>query len=69
MEREVYEFILSLYNKEIIRNDRTVLNGKELDIYLPDYNLAIEFNGLYWHSEDYVGKNYHLNKTIECEKK
>ena len=52
MEREIYEFIQSFYKNEIIRNDRTVLNGKELDIYLPDNNLAIEFNGLHWHSED-----------------
>ena len=44
--------------------------GTELDIFIPDKNIAIEYNGLYWHSE-YNGKkhkNYHLNKTELCEK-
>jgi hypothetical protein len=38
----------------------------ELDIYLPDLKLAFEFNGLYWHSELYKNKEYHLNKTKRC---
>lgn len=44
--------------------------GFDLDIYLPDNNIAIEFNGLYFHSEYAGGKlqYYHLNKTKECEK-
>jgi len=50
-------------------NNRSVLNCLELDIYLPEYNVAIEFNGLYWHSELYKEKDYHLNKTLECKKK
>lgn len=33
-------------------NDRRVFKGKyELDIWLPSHNFAIEFDGLYWHSE------------------
>ena len=53
---------------DIVRNNRTILNGKELDIYIPTKNIAIEFDGLYWHSEKKVKNDYHLNKTIECEK-
>ena len=49
--------------------DRTQLYPKEIDLYLPDYKLGIEFNGLYWHSELFKDKNYHLNKTLQCEKK
>jgi hypothetical protein len=60
-----------LPNDIIEENNRTVLNNKELDIYIPSKNLAIECNGLFWHGE--VGgnkdKNYHLNKTMECESK
>lgn len=43
--------------------------GTELDIYLPDHKVAIEFNGLYWHSEKASGKgsNYHIDKTNMCE--
>jgi hypothetical protein len=54
----------------IICNDRVVLEGKELDIYLPDHKLAIEINGAYWHSEQFgKDRNYHLNKTIGCTAK
>ena len=69
-ETEVYEFIKSIYSGKIITGDRDVLNGKELDIYLPELNIAIEYNGLYWHSELRGNKNkyYHLNKTEECNK-
>ena len=41
----------------------------ELDIVIPEIKLAIEFDGNYWHSDKFKQeKNYHLNKTIECEK-
>ena len=67
-ELEIKNFISEIYNKEIKSNDRTVIK-KELDIYIPDSNLAIEFNGLYWHSELFKEKKYHLNKTKECQLK
>jgi len=68
-ELEVLEFIKALNIENIITNDRIVLNGKEIDIYLPDYNVAIEYNGLYWHSENQGKDNkYHLKKTEECLK-
>jgi hypothetical protein len=66
-ENKLYEFIKSKYHNEIIINDRKILNGKELDIYLPELNLAFEFNGLYWHSTEYKEPNYHYNKTEICE--
>jgi len=70
LEKEVVEFIKEILNAEqIIENDRTILSPKELDIYIPFKNIAIEFNGLYWHSEErLVDKQYHLNKTVGCEK-
>jgi len=51
-------------------NDRTQIYPLELDFYLPDYNLAIEVHGIYWHSEQ-KGKdrNYHLNKYRLCKEK
>jgi hypothetical protein len=61
LEKELVDFIKSIYNGEIITNNRKILKGKELDIVLPELNLAIEFNGIYWHS--LKDKNYHLNKT------
>ena len=69
-ELDLYRWIFSLLlNSTIIQHDRSILNGKELDIYIPDKNLAIEFNGDYWHSEYYKDKNYHLDKTLKCQEK
>lgn len=48
--------------------NRTILNGKELDIFIPSLNLAFEFDGTYWHNELFKDKNYHLDKTEECLK-
>lgn len=50
-----------------IRSDRSVLQGKELDFLIPSCNIAIECNGIYWHSE-LAGKtrSYHLDKTVKC---
>jgi transposase-like protein len=71
-EHEVYEFVKSILpeNTIIIENDRSLINPLEIDIYIPDYKLAIEFNGLYWHSEK-QGKDehYHINKTNLCKEK
>ena len=69
-EKEIYEFITSIYQNQVIHNDRSVLNPKELDIYIPDKKLAIEYNGLFWHSDLHgtLNKTYHLNKLKECEK-
>lgn len=47
----------------------TILDGRELDIYIPEKKLAIEFDGLYWHSEVNKENNYHFIKTEECERK
>lgn len=42
---------------------RDIISPYEIDIYLPDYKIGIEYNGLYWHSSLYKDKNYHLEKT------
>src|SRR5690606_24877531 len=66
-ERLLYEFVRENYKGIIVKNDRSILNGKELDIYLPDINLAIEFNGIYWHSELYKESDYHYSKSKLCK--
>jgi hypothetical protein len=61
---------LDMNNIQYIQSNRTILNGKELDIYIQSHNLAIEFNGIYWHSEgNGKSRSYHLNKTKECSNK
>lgn len=68
----------SSYESEIInwlttlgvrtQKDRTICKPKEIDIYMPDHKLAIEFDGLYWHSEKGGSKtkDYHSTKTQQC---
>jgi len=58
-EKELYEYIRLIYTGEIIQSYRDVL---EIDIYLPNLKLGFEFNGLYWHSNKFRYKNYHLDK-------
>lgn len=63
VETELLEFINSIYSGWVEVKDRSILEGKELDIVLPDLGIAIEFNGNYWHQEEKVGKYYHQYKT------
>lgn len=69
IEEELYEYIRSIYHGFIEQKNRDVLSGKELDIYIPEKKLAIEYNGDYWHSTIYKEKNYHQEKTIACARK
>lgn len=56
-------------NISFIKNTYQVIKPKELDIYIPEKKIAIEFNGLYWHTTEYINKNQHLEKTELCNKK
>ena len=67
-EYEINNFLIS-NNIKTLTSSRSIIQPSQLDIYIPSHNLAIEFNGLYWHSEEYLHKNYHLNKTNECNNK
>lgn len=68
------EAILEKYfiknNISYSKNTYQILNKKELDFYLPDYNIAIEINGMYWHNET-KGKHkyHHLDKLNLCKDK
>jgi len=69
-ELDLYDVVTS-YNPDVIHGDRKLLEGKELDVYDPEYKLAFEFNGLYWHSsgrceDDKEMEIYHLEKTESC---
>ena len=76
-ERELTKFIEN-FGVQVVNNDRKVLQGKEIDILVPD-NFGVEFNGLMWHS---IGsskhsqfnkldtkdlRNLHLYKTQKAE--
>ena len=83
-EKEICEFVKSIYSNEIVENDRKIIYPKELDIYIPNKNVAIECDGLYWHSTEQLTskgqfmfssdekkhyKNKQLIKTLLCEEK
>ena len=42
-------FCKQIFNN-LIEYDRALIKPYELDIVIPDLNLAIEFNGVYYHS-------------------
>jgi hypothetical protein len=65
-EKELFEFVNSIYNGDVIQSYR---DGLEIDIYLPYLKLGFEFNGLYWHSELFKEKNYHIEKTKYFEER
>lgn len=66
-EKEVCDFVKSVYHGKILENNRHIIAPSELDIFIPNKNIAIEYNGLYYHSM--VDKNYHYNKYEKCNEK
>lgn len=60
-ELELNDFLESI-NVSFIKSNRTILNGKEIDAYIPTNKIGLEFNGLYWHSDEFLDKKYHYNK-------
>jgi len=70
-ELEILDFLeKELKIEDIVRNYRKLFSGTmELDFFLPKFNIGIEFNGLYWHSEvsGKKDKNYHINKTTKSK--
>lgn len=68
-ENEISEF-LTLHGIDFVSNDRNVISPKELDFYIHDSKLAIEFNGIYWHSTAKIkDTKYHFNKWKSCHEK
>lgn len=68
-EIEISDFIKGL-GVTVIRNSRSLIPPKEIDIYLPEFGIAIEYCGLYWHSTEVKSDSqYHRNKYLECKNK
>jgi hypothetical protein len=70
MESSVVKFITSL-GLIVETNNKSLISPYEIDIWIPDKQIAIEFDGLYWHSESAGGKDkkYHVTKTDMCNAK
>lgn len=66
-EREVADYLNSL-GIPLTLNSRRIIKGVEIDMYSEKHKVAIEYDGLYWHSEERgKRKEYHLAKTINAE--
>lgn len=63
-ERDICDFLNS-NGGNFVKNSE-VLNGRELDMYDETEKLAIEYNGLYWHSDRFIDKQKHFEKWKEC---
>lgn len=63
-ELEILEYIKSIYSDHIISGERRLISPYEIDIYIPQLQIGIEYCGLYWHSEKSGNKswNYHARK-------
>lgn len=69
-EKEVVQYIKSIYTGHVIENDRELIKPKEVDIYLPELKLAIEYCSIYYHSTKFKkDKNIHKEKMDLLEKK
>lgn len=68
-ELEIKDIINTMYNGRCIENSRSIIPPLELDLYYPEKNIAIEFNGNYWHDENHKPKDYHFNKFKLCKDK
>lgn len=69
LEFEIADF-LRKNNISFKTKDRTLIAPKEIDFYIPEYQLGIEVHGLYYHSEIKLNeKDYHYYKYLMCKKK
>ena len=63
-ELEVLDFVKSLGFPDANKSSDWSSTNKEIDIYVPSKQMGIEYNGIYWHSELYKSKSYHIDKTL-----
>lgn len=69
-QKQIFQYIQSIYSGEILYNDWDILGDLELDIYIPELKLAIEHNGLPSHSANNDCKKNslrHITKTNRCK--
>ena len=68
-EKEIHDFLCdSIGSDQVSSNRRDIIPGREIDIFIENKKIAIEYDSFYWHSQSHVGKKYHLDKTEACEK-
>ena len=62
-EKSVLNFIKTNFSDLTIdENNRTILNGKEIDLYFPKLQKGIEINGDYWHCNPLLYESTYINR-------
>lgn len=67
-EKDIARWIEDDLKCKVETQNRQLLDGKEIDIYLPDYKIGIEYDGNYWHSYPVKDMKYHQDKSIQAAK-
>ena len=67
-ERCLLQYLKTILKFQILHNVR-IIKPYQLDIYIPQKNIAIQCDGIYWHSQKIKPSNYHLIKTELCNEK
>lgn len=67
---EAVASLFSIFTK-VSQRDRTLIRPKELDVYLPEHKLAVEYCGEFYHSygdpiDEQQNKHKHYNKYEAC---
>lgn len=69
-EDEIITFIQDELGTSIIQREKSIIKPYEIDIFLPELNKAIEFNGEYWHySRKFFTPGKHSKKSNLCRAK
>lgn len=69
---EIENFVRTVLEEmglEFEEGNRKILEGKEIDFFIPSKNIGIEVNGIFWHSEIFKEPGYHIDKTNLAERK
>ena len=69
LQKQIVQFIKDITNVQLVENNRQIIKPYELDIYIPQKNIGIQFDGVYWHSDQIKPNDYHLMKTELCKEK
>ena len=68
LEKQVVDFVKSICEFQIIQNDKNIISPYEIDVYIPQKSMGIQFDGLIWHSNKFKKDDFNLlHKTQKCQ--
>ena len=69
LQKQVVDFIREQLKHNVVQSDTNIITPYQLDVFVPQKNMALQFDGVYWHSDQMKPNNYHLMKTKMCQQK